>query len=264
METSSKQEVATVSNDTSAIIKIIDRAATDPNVDIDKMERLLNMQERIFDKNAEIAFNEALSKVQRETPKIKRESENKQTRSTYAKLESINKVLVPIYTEHGFALSFGTADAPSEGWQRITCKASHVAGHSKDYFVDLPLDNEGMQGNVNKTKMHGAGSTISYARRYLTVLIFNISITDEDNDGNVSATGLLDRMFLHNNVLRDNLASVLCIKEGIISGDLGGAKEAWNELEESEQMALWLATTKGGIFTTEERKTIKSQEWIEA
>jgi len=251
-------------NDTSAIIQIIDRAATDPNVDIDKMERLLNMQERIFDKNAEMAFNTAMSAVQKEMPRIQRESENKQTRSKYAKLEAINRVLVPIYTEYGFALSFGTGDTQTEGWQRITCIASHVSGFSKDFFVDLPIDNEGMQGNANKTKMHGAGSTMSYGRRYLTILIFNISIADEDNDGNISATGLLDKMFSHNTVLRDNLPTILCIKEGISSGDLSSAKEAWNELPEQEQMALWVATTKGGIFTTDERKTIKSQEWSEA
>lgn len=257
-----KEEIT--KNDTSAIIQIIDRAATDPNVDIDKMERLLDMQERIFNKNAEMAFNSAMAIVQKETPRIKREADNPQTRSKYAKLESINQVLVPIYTENGFALSFGTGDTPSEGWQRITCKISHVGGHSASFFVDLPVDDEGLKGNTNKTKMHGAGSTMSYGRRYLTVLIFNITISDEDNDGNISAAGLLDRVFSHNTILRDNLASILCIKEGIQSGDFSSAKEAWNELEEPEQMALWLATTKGGVFTTKERETIKSSEWSKA
>jgi len=257
-----KEEIA--KNDTSAIIQIIDRAATDPNVDIDKMERLLNMQERIFDKNAEMAFNTAMAIVQQETPRIKREADNPQTRSKYAKLESINHVLVPIYTENGFALSFGTGDTPSEGWQRITCKISHVGGHSANFFVDLPVDDEGLKGNTNKTKMHGAGSTMSYGRRYLTVLIFNITISDEDNDGNTSSVGLLDRLYAHNTALRGNLSTVLCMKEGIESGDLSAAKEAWSELDEDEQRSLWVAVTKGGIFTTKERETIKSPEWSEA
>ena len=34
-------------------------------------------------------------------------------------------------------------------------------------------------------------------------------------------------------------------------------KEAFNELDEQTRIDLWLATTKGGVFTTEERKLIK-------
>lgn len=180
--------VATINeqaSESTAIISVIERAAMNPEVDIEKMERLLGMQERIMAKNAEMEFNRALSLVQKETPRIKRESENKQTRSKYAKLDAINKQLVPIYTAHGFALSFGTDQSPyGEGWTRTTCTMSHQAGHSVDKFVDLPLDDKGMQGTANKTAMHGAGSAMSYGRRYLSMLIFNIAITDEDDDGN--------------------------------------------------------------------------------
>lgn len=171
-------------NNASAIISVIERAALNPDVDIEKMERLLDMQERIMSKNAEMEFNNALSAVQKETPRIKREAENKQTKSKYAKLDAINKKLVPVYTKHGFSLSFGTDQSPYEGWIRTTCKISHSAGHSIDKFVDLPLDDKGMQGTANKTQMHGVGSAMSYGRRYLTMLIFNIAVTDEDDDGN--------------------------------------------------------------------------------
>lgn len=39
--------------------------------------------------------------------------------------------------------------------------------------------------------------------------------------------------------------------------DLHGVSEAWGEIPQDDQMALWLAPTKGGVFTTKERKTIK-------
>lgn len=35
------------------------------------------------------------------------------------------------------------------------------------------------------------------------------------------------------------------------------AQELWAELSEAQQMALWVATTKGGIFTTQERYALK-------
>jgi hypothetical protein len=42
----------------------------------------------------------------------------------------------------------------------------------------------GPKGNQNKTATHGFGSTMSYGRRYLICLIFNITLTNEDQDGN--------------------------------------------------------------------------------
>lgn len=39
--------------------------------------------------------------------------------------------------------------------------------------------------------------------------------------------------------------------------DLFGVAEAWAEISEADQMLIWLAPTKGGIFTTAQRRTIK-------
>ncbi len=64
------------------------------------------------------------------------------------------------------------------------------------------------------------------------------------------------RLLKHNEYLRKLLSSVLCIKDCIASKEFDLAREAWAELEEDEQTALYIAPSKGGIFTTEERKII--------
>ena len=53
-----------VQPETSALISMIERAARDPSVDIDKMERLLQMHERVEAKQRESAFNTAMAAVQ--------------------------------------------------------------------------------------------------------------------------------------------------------------------------------------------------------
>ena len=63
------------------------------------------------------------------------------------------------------------------------------------------------------------------------------------------------------NVIRENFESIAVIKEGIANNDLSIAAEAWRELSESEQMILWKAPTKGGVFTTAERAAMQSNEW---
>jgi Zn-dependent oligopeptidase len=166
------------------MVQVIERAASNPNIDVEKMERLLAMQERIMAQNAKVAFNEAMRAAQAEMPKIRRNKENTQTSSMYADLEQITDKAVPVYTRHGFSLSYGTADCPTPGHARITCVCAHVQGFERTYQADVPLDLTGLKGNQNKTATHGFGSTMSYGRRYLVCLIFNIALTNEDQDGN--------------------------------------------------------------------------------
>src|SRR5690606_40432777 len=61
-------------------------------------------------------------------------------------------------------------------------------------------------------------------------------------------------------------ASIAAIKEGIAKWDetqdpdaLYTVAEAWAEIPQAAQMDLWLAPSKGGIFTTHERDTIKTK-----
>ncbi|WP_163557539.1 ERF family protein [Halomonas sp. NO4] len=170
----------------SSVLHIIERAATDPNVDIDKMERLLQMQEKILAEQAHIAFHQAMNRAQEEMRPVVRDAENNQTHSRYTRLETIDRSIRPIYTRHGFSLSFGTGDCPYEGYIRVTCDVAHVDGHIDHKKVDMPLDTQGFKGNQNKTATHAHGSTMSYARRYLTLLIFNLAMADEDDDGNAA------------------------------------------------------------------------------
>lgn len=55
--------------------------------------------------------------------------------------------------------------------------------------------------------------------------------------------------------------SVEIIKEAINmeTPDLYTVRECWSEIPESDQCDLWLATTKGGVFTTHERDVIKTK-----
>lgn len=64
-----------------------------------------------------------------------------------------------------------------------------------------------------------------------------------------------------NEAVANNIDSVQLIKDSIESEDYYAGAEAWYELDQETQEALWLAPTKGGCFTTQERSTIKSEFW---
>lgn len=191
--------------DSAAIISVIERAALSPDVDVSKMERLLEMQERIMDRNAKAAFTAAQARMQPELPAIQKrgEIENKgRVQSTYGRWEDIDRAIRPILTKHGFSLSFRTERG--DGVLNVTAVLSHVEGHSDETTLPLPFD-----GSGNKNAVQGVGSTLSYGKRYTAGALLNLVFTDEDDDGENAgalAHALIDEGQLTN--LRREIADI--------------------------------------------------------
>lgn len=167
-----------------ALINLIERVAMMPNLDVDKLKQLLDMQERISARNAEIAFNTAMKDAQAEMRPISADATNPQTKSKYATYAKLDSVLRPIYTGHGFSLSFDEADSPKPEHIRVVCYVAHDAGHTRTYRKDMPADGKGAKGGDVMTKTHATGAAASYGARYLLKGIFNIAVGDDDKDGN--------------------------------------------------------------------------------
>jgi hypothetical protein len=178
------EETAIAQRQTEAV-SAFERMAADPNVSVEKLERLMLMKERIDARQAEMAFNAAMSAAQREIRPIAADAENPQTRSKYASYEALDRALRPIYTQHGFALSFNSGDAP-ENYVRVLCDVTHLDGHAKPYKLDMPADGKGAKGGDVMTKTHAVGSGLSYGMRYLLKMIFNVAVGEGDDDGNAA------------------------------------------------------------------------------
>ena len=197
------------------VLAVISRAARDPNVDIDKFERLMAVQERITSQQAESAFNDAMSEAQAKMGRVAANKENGQTHSWFATYGTLDKALRPIYTDSGFALSFDTGkDAPPE-CVRVLCYVSHKAGHSRTYHVDMPADGKGAKGGDVMTKTHAVGSGMSYGMRYLLKMIFNVAVgvDVDDDDGNASGQSnpLVDSL-IENIKLSETLPQLKAVK----------------------------------------------------
>jgi hypothetical protein len=53
--------------------------------------------------------------------------------------------------------------------------------------------------------------------------------------------------------------SIAYIKERLSEDDFAAAGKEWALIPVDDQLALWLATKKGGVFTTAERETIRAK-----
>lgn len=186
----SNQEIATIGhnnapalNDVDKTLMTIERMLLNPELDIAKANALLDLQERILKRRELLLFNEDMCKAQEEMPTVAATHVNKMTNSKHAKLENILESTKPIYTKYGFSVSFDSV-ADESKFVKIYCRLGHRSGYVETKQLSAPLDTEGSKGNANKTSIQGLGSTITYLRRYLFCMIFNIAIMDEDKDGN--------------------------------------------------------------------------------
>lgn len=175
-----------VQADSASIMAVIARAASDPATDVDKLERLMGMYERLESRKAEQAYNEAMSAAQQEIGVVGVNRTNTQTKSKYATYDALDRHVRPIYVKHGFSLSFDTAEGAPADHIRLICRVGHIGGFTRTHHVDMPADGKGAKGGDVMTRTHAAGSAFSYGQRYLLKLIFNIA-TGEDDDGNAAS-----------------------------------------------------------------------------
>lgn len=181
------QELVTT-DQAGSFIAAIERAAMNPEVDPQKMQQLLDVQERILNKQAESAFTRALAALQAELPTITHTGQIKVrgvVQSTYAKYEDIDKVLRPLLVKHGFSLSFDTQTV--ENGINVYGTLSHVEGYSKMAYIPLPFDTSG-----NKNNVQSVGSTISYGKRYVVGMLINLVTQGEDDDGQKGGVNTID------------------------------------------------------------------------
>lgn len=256
-KTKSKAEnasTAIIEHKSDPFVSMVERLAINEAVDPDKMQKLVDLQIQIMDRNARDEFYAAMNRVQERIPSVLPNKRNEQTHSDYSDIFAIAKAIKPVYTAEGFSASFSEGESKHEGWMRIVGVLRHRDGHSEsDYYVDLPPDKEGIKGNVNKTDIHAAGSTFTYGRRYLTCLMFDIAV-GEDTDGNQPSDigNPMDYMF----EVRDHFDEISSIKSLLSDDKAEKAVKEWRALGPDIMSTLWKAPTKGGVFTTEERKAL--------
>ena len=166
------------------MLPMIERLAANPDFDVAKLQKLIEMQEHILARNAEQSFNEAMTMAQKEMRPIAADASNPQTRSKYASYAQLDRALRPIYTEHGFGVSYDTADTPLPEHIRVLAYVTHNAGHVRTYRVDMPNDGKGAKGGDVMTKTHATGAAMSYGMRYLLKMIWNVAVGEDDRDGN--------------------------------------------------------------------------------
>lgn len=157
----------------------VDRAARDPHFDTGKFQILLQEQREERREMERRAYNHAMANAQEQMQLVLRDKPNTFLKSYYTSHRALYEMAHPKYTEAGFSLSYGTAEPPHQGWIRVTLEIAHREGHEKRLFLDSPLHTTGSQGGrTAMTPVQAVGATITYLRKYLLMMAFNL-VPDE-------------------------------------------------------------------------------------
>lgn len=180
-----EKQVAVSAPTTPNFLSVIAKAASDPNVDPAKMMALLDVQERMMNKQAEIEYTIAFAALQKELSgiRISKNGEIKvdgNVRSRYATYEDISKVVTPLFVKYGFSISF--SNVPDNGKFVVKGVLSHEKGHSTSTFTPMSIDANPKVMNSQQA----IGSASSYAQRYILKMLLNLVFEGEDDDGQKS------------------------------------------------------------------------------
>lgn len=165
------------------MVTMIERVVLNPAADIDKLERMLAMKERLDERNAKIAFADALSTARAEIPPIIKDatvdftSAKGRTHYQHETLAGIAKQIDPVLSRHGLSYRFRTAQ--TGGAVSVTCIISHRDGHSEETSLSGSPDVSG-----NKNGFQAVGSAVTYLQRYTLKAALGLSAeVDDDAQG---------------------------------------------------------------------------------
>jgi hypothetical protein len=161
-----------------SIYDVFRQMALDPAIDVTRIAALMELQIKAEDRNAEKAFNAAFARLLPTLPKIGKHGlidMGAKGSMKFMRYEDLDRALRPIYTAAGFSLSFNS-EATDKGILLVAVLA-HTAGHSTTSRLQLPPD-----AGAGRNALQALGSSLSYAKRYLTCNLFNIIAEGEDDD----------------------------------------------------------------------------------
>lgn len=159
------------------------KIAVDKDADVEKLEKLMQLQERWERNQARKAYHAAMLKFQNIVPVIDRvdivdfTTRSGRTQYRFASLGHIVKTLREPLQKCGLSYRFEMSEGP-DGGVKVACVVTHVDGHSERTEMSAPAD-----GSGSKNAIQARGSTVSYLERYSLLCALGVVTADADDDG---------------------------------------------------------------------------------
>lgn len=157
------------------------RLAVEKGADLDKLEKLLGLQERWEANEARKAYHKSMAAFKENPPKIKKDktvnykTDKGTVKYNHATLANVVEQITAELSKHDLSASWRTQQ---NGTISVTCRITHALGHSEETMLTANADQTG-----SKNSIQAIGSTITYLQRYTLLALLGLATKDQDDDG---------------------------------------------------------------------------------
>ena len=197
----------------------------------------------------------ALCKAQAEMGGAVKDAKNPFFKSSYADLTSVIKAIKEPFANNGLSYSQFPVTSEGGGGVGVVTVLLHSSGQWIESEFYLPLAKKDPQGG---------GSAITYARRYALQAMAGIPTADDDAEAAMMRGKPVEksREEMCAEAVEAHIDSLQHIRKVLsdpTDDNVALAKEAFGEIPEDDQRAMWVAPSKcdTAYLTTEERRLIK-------
>lgn len=159
--------------------------AVEQGADLDKLTKLMDLQERWEASDARKAFTVAMTGFKSEPVEIlkKKNVSFSGTSYNHAELSDITDAIGPALSRHSLSYRW---DIRQDASNTITvdCILTHIAGHSERVTMTAPPDDSG-----KKNKIQQIASSTTYLQRYTLLAVTGMSTKGMDDDGREAESG---------------------------------------------------------------------------
>jgi hypothetical protein len=158
--------------------------AVEQGADIDKLSKLMDLEERWEANKAKKAYHKALADFKADPPILDRNKtvsyeNNDGSITTYkhSSLDNVADILGKALEKQGLSFNWTTSQGDG-GIITVTCHLTHIMGHSESTSLWAGPDQSGKKNNIQ-----AVGSTVTYLQRYTLRAITGTAEAEMDNDG---------------------------------------------------------------------------------
>lgn len=158
---------------------LLQLAIQQPNVDINKMRELMELNAQWEKQEARKAYVAAMCAFKANPPDVYKTKNVSfgTTKYKHAELDEVSSVIGMALSEHGLCHTWEVKQEES-GTIIVTCVLTHQRGHSESVPMRAEPDTSG-----NKNKIQAIGSTVTYLERYTLLAATGMAAKDQDDDG---------------------------------------------------------------------------------
>ena len=207
------------------------RYALENGADLDRLEKLMELQQRYEENEARKAYVAAMAEFKLNPPQISKDKlvQFSGTSYTHATLGNVTGAIVEGLAKHGFSHRW---DTEQQGAQVVvTCILTHRKGHSERTTLSAAKDDSGKKNNIQQV-----ASAITYLQRYTLLAATGLATHDQVDDDGAGAE--LDTRLADNWIARANAAptdaDVLKVWElGIVAIQAANDRHAYKEFKDA-------------------------------